>query len=205
MTRPAVPKVCAIVLAAGASKRFGSCKQLAMLGGETLIRRAMSAASDTLGSNFRLVLGAHAAQIVTTLELPPGHILMNPEWAEGIASSIRVGIAQVPSDCAAALLLLADQPYVTQRSLGPLIGTWRSAPEMIVASRYGLITGAPCLFPRWSFPELLRLRGDSGARTLIERHAARTLTVAHPEAAMDVDSPSELAACAANAPYLRPP
>lgn len=183
----------AIVLAAGASTRFGSPKQCARLGGETLIRRAIAAATGVVGPAIRVVLGAHAADIAATLDLQADQTAINTHWAEGIASSIRLGIRRLPGDCAGALLLLADQPYVTGTSLGRLINTWRSAPEHIVALSFGAVIGAPCLFPRWCFSELEALQGDQGARGVLAQHPARLLTVNHPEAGIDIDTPQQLA------------
>jgi molybdenum cofactor cytidylyltransferase len=185
--------VYAIVLAAGASTRFGSPKQCARLGGETLIRRAIAAATEAVGPALRVILGAHAAEIAITLGLPADQVRINTHWPEGIGSSIRLGIAQLPADCAAAMCVLADQPYVSGTSLGRLVGAWRSAPEFIVASKFGSVTGAPCLFPRWCFAELEALQGDRGAQGLLARHAGRVLTLQLPEAAIDIDTPLQLA------------
>jgi molybdenum cofactor cytidylyltransferase len=187
------PFVYAIVLAAGASTRFGSPKQCAQLGSETLIRRAISAAIEAVGPAIRVVLGAHAADIAATLDLQADQLAINAHWAEGMASSIRLGVARLPAGCAGAMCLLADQPYVSGKSLRHLITTWRSAPEHIVASSFGAVIGAPCLFPRWCFSELMALQGDLGARGVMARHSARVLTVHHPEAAIDIDTPQQLA------------
>jgi molybdenum cofactor cytidylyltransferase len=187
------PSVYAIVLAAGASTRFGSPKQCAQLGGETLIRRAISAATEAVGPAIRVVLGAHAAAITATLDLQEDQIVLNTEWSEGMASSIRLGVARLPATCAGTVFLLADQPYVNGVSLGRLISAWRDAPEYIVASRFGSVIGAPCLFPRWCFGELSALQGDQGARSVLERHSEWVLAADHPEAGIDIDTPQQLA------------
>ena len=182
----------AIVLAAGASTRFGSPKQCARLGGETLLQRAINAATEAVGPAIRVVLGAHAADIAVSLELQADQIAINPHWAEGMASSIRAGVQHLPGDCAGALFLLADQPFVTGTSLARLVSAWRTASEGIVASRYGSVIGAPCLFPRWCFAEFETLDGDEGARAVIARHPTRVRVVEHPEAALDIDTPQQL-------------
>jgi molybdenum cofactor cytidylyltransferase len=187
------PSVYAIVLAAGASTRFGSPKQCAQLGGETLLRRAIAAAGDAVGPAIRVVLGAHAAAIANTLDLRADQVTTNKHWVEGIASSIRLGIASLPAGCEAAVCVLADQPYITGASLGRLISAWRRARESIVAACFGSVIGAPCLFPRWCFRELEALQGDKGAQGLLTRHAGRVLTVHLPEAAIDIDTPLQLA------------
>lgn len=193
MSEDASPSVYAIVLAAGASTRFGSPKQFAQLGSETLIRRAITAAIEAVGPAIRVVLGAQAADIAATLDLQADQIAINAHWAEGMASSIRLGVARLPAGCAGAMCLLADQPYVSGKSLGRVLTTWRSAPEHIVASSFGAVIGAPCVFPRWCFDELMALQGDLGARGVMARHSGRVLTVHHPEAGIDIDTPQQFA------------
>ncbi len=187
------PSVHAIVLAAGGSSRFGSPKQFARLGGASLIQRAIAAAAEAVGPRFRVVLGAYAAEIAATLDLPSAQILMNPEWSEGIASSIRVGVAHLPMSCAGVLIQLADQPHIFGASLRRLVDAWHRAPECIIASHFGRVAGAPCVFPRSYFGELGALHGDQGARGLLDRHSARVVRVEHPEAAVDIDTMQQLA------------
>jgi molybdenum cofactor cytidylyltransferase len=182
-----------IVLAAGASSRFGSPKQCAALGGEALISRAIGAATAVLGPAIRVVLGAHAAEIAPLLDLQAEQIAFNRHWTAGIASSIRAGIASLPHTCAGAVLLLADQPYVSAAGVGRLISAWRHAPEHIIASRYGAVIGAPCLFPRWCFHDLEALEGDQGARALLSCLRKHLVFVEHPEAGIDIDTPQQLA------------
>lgn len=193
MSRTESASLYAIVLAAGAATRFGSPKQCAQLGGVTLIQRAVTAATGAVGPSIRVVLGAHAAEIAATLDLPADQVLINTHWAEGIASSIRLAVAHLPASCQGALILLADQPYVTGPSLQRLITLWRSAPDHIVASSYHAVIGAPCLFPRWCFGELSELAGDAGAQKLLARHFERVRTMLHPEAGIDIDTPAQLA------------
>src|SRR5580658_5242470 len=107
----------AIVLAAGASRRFGSPKQLVRFEGQLLVQRAIAAATELAGPAVSVVLGAHAAEIVSNL--PPGGagILINRGWQEGIASSIRLAVSRLPGACDGALIMLADQPLVAGSGL----------------------------------------------------------------------------------------
>ncbi len=192
MTDKATPPVHAIVLAAGASTRFGSPKQYARLGGKTLLQRAINAATEAVGPALRVVLGAHAENIATMLDLQADQTVVNTHWARGMAGSIRLGVQSLPGDCPGALVLLADQPYVTGASLARLINVWLTATDHIVASSYGTVIGAPCLFPRWCFTDMELLDGDQGARSVMARHRAHVLAVEHPEAAIDIDTPQQL-------------
>jgi molybdenum cofactor cytidylyltransferase len=182
----------AIVLAAGASRRFGSPKQLVRFDGQLLVQRVIAAATELTGSAVSVVLGAHAAQIAA--DLPPGSasVLINRGWQEGLGSSIRLAVSRLPGACDGALIMLADQPMVAGASLSRLAAAWRRQPRSIVASRYGSVTGVPAIFPRWCFSDLTALRGDQGARVLLSRYSDYVVRLAHPEAAVDIDYPEDL-------------
>jgi molybdenum cofactor cytidylyltransferase len=182
----------AIVLAAGASRRFGSPKQLVRFEGQLLVQRVIAAATELTGSAVTVVLGAHAAQIVPNL--PPGSagILINRGWQEGIASSIRLAVSRLSGACDGALIMLADQPMVAGSGLTRLAAAWRRQPRSIVAARYGSVTGVPAIFPRWCFNDLTALRGDQGAKVLLGRYSDYVVRLALPEAAVDIDYPEDL-------------
>jgi molybdenum cofactor cytidylyltransferase len=182
----------AVVLAAGASSRFGSPKQLVRFEGQSLLQRVIASATELVGPAVSVILGAHAAEIAATLPAGSASVLINRDWQQGIASSIRTGVAHLPGACDGVLILLADQPLVAGERLGRLAATWRRNPRGIVASRYGAVTGVPAIFPRWCFSDLATLRGDEGARVLIRRYADHVARLAHPEAAIDIDYPEDL-------------
>lgn len=193
-TGKAADALFAIVLAAGASTRFGSPKQLVRVAGRPLLHTALTRASEVTGSAVIVVLGSGAAELGASLKHSPGSIVINQEWREGLASSIRAGIARLPLTCAGAMLLLADQPAVTADDLKRLAGTWRKQPQYIAAALYSGGMGVPAIFPRTLFRELAQLRGDVGARSLLRRHADRVVRVPMPSAAVDVDTPEDLLA-----------
>ena len=182
----------AVVLAAGASSRFGSPKQLVRLDGHSLLQRAVAHATELLGAAVTVVLGAHAAEIAETM--PPGNagIIINRDWQEGIGSSIRAGVLRLPGACDGVMLLLADQPLVGSETLRRLMTAWRGHTRQIIASRYAGVTGVPAVFPRWCFGDLIALRGDAGARVVIRRYADHVIRLDHPEAAVDIDYPEDL-------------
>lgn len=186
------PGVHVIVLAAGASTRFGSPKQLVRLNGRPLLHRAVSRAVAVAGQSVTVVLGANAAALAPLLRHTPATVVINRDWAEGMASSVRVGVGRVPAAADAALLMLADQPAVTAEDLRRLIGTWRRQPQCIVAAHYSGTVGVPAIFPREDFSALCALRGEAGARALLRRGGARVVRVALPSAAIDIDTPEDL-------------
>ena len=184
----------AVVLAAGASTRFGSAKQLVRVGGRPLLHTAVTRAAEVTGNALIVVLGSGAAQLAPLLKHSPGSVVVNQDWREGLASSIRAGVARLPAACSAVLLLLADQAAVTADDLRRLAGSWRKQPEHMAAALYDGLCGAPAIFPRSCFRALSELRGDSGARALLMRNPDRVVRVPMPSAALDVDTPEDLLA-----------
>lgn len=182
----------AIVLAAGASRRFGSAKQLVRIGDRPLLSLMAGRTAEVVGHALVVVLGARAAELAPVLRHSPGSVVVNRNWREGLASSIRTGVARLPPSCAGVMLVLADQACVTAEDLQRLAGVWRRQPLAVAAAQYGATVGAPAIFPQHVFGELSELRGDSGARTLLKRHADRLVKVPMPTAAFDLDTPDDL-------------
>jgi molybdenum cofactor cytidylyltransferase len=181
-----------LVLAAGAASRFGSPKQLARIGGETLLQRAVARATEVAGHAVTVVLGANAAAIAPLLRHSPASVVINRHWEEGLASSLRAGVSHLPGSTEAVLVTLADQVAVTGFDLMRLITRWRQQSEWIVAASYDGRTGVPAIFPNHAFGAILELRGDVGAQPLLRRMAERCLRVPMPNAAIDVDTPEDL-------------
>lgn len=186
-----------LLLAAGSASRYGAPKQLALLDGSSLVRRAAEAALQT-GAALTVVIGAYADAVAHELQGLPLTLLRNDDWAQGMGSSIGCGfrhlLATAPS-AQAALLCLADQPRIGVAQLSALIEGHRRAPQQIVAADLGEAPGPPCLFPRRCFEELAQWSGPQGARRLLQREAAQLQRVAMPEAAIDVDTPDDLRRC----------
>ncbi|HEV2228366.1 MAG TPA: nucleotidyltransferase family protein [Steroidobacteraceae bacterium] len=191
-TRTAGDRLYAIVLAAGASTRFGSPKQLVRIGGRPLLHAMVTRTAEVTGNALIVVLGAGAGELAPLLKHSPGSVVVNRQWREGLASSIRAGVARLPATCAGVMLVLADQAAVTSDDLKRLAGTWRRRPQCIAAALYAGTTGAPAIFPRSTFSELGALHGDSGARSVLRRSADRVVRVPMPAAELDLDTPEDL-------------
>lgn len=183
-----------VVLAAGASTRFGSTKQLVRVNGRPLLHTVVSRAVELAGNSVTVVLGAHAGELAPLLKHTPAVISVNRDWSEGIASSIREGISHVHATADGVLILLADQAAVTTEDLRRLAGAWRRNPTSIAAAQYAGQLGVPAIFPRWCFRELNELRGDRGAQMLLQRHVDRLVRLPMPSAELDIDRPEDLLA-----------
>jgi molybdenum cofactor cytidylyltransferase len=182
----------ALVLAAGASRRFGAIKQLATVDGQPLLQRVLARACVAADRTW-VVLGAHAAQLTPLVRQCAASVVINANWVEGIASSIRAGVHHLPKTCAGVMLLLGDQARIESEDLQRLARAWRAAPHSIVAASHGRVRGAPAIFPQRWFGALEQLRGDEGARALIARHGATVIAVEMPNAAFDLDTAEDLA------------
>jgi len=184
----------AIVLAAGASSRFGSAKQLVRLAGRALLHTVVARTVEVVGNAVIVVLGARAAELAPLLTHSPSSIVINRNWREGIASSIRTGVARLPAACTGVMLVLADQAAVTADDLKRLAGAWRRQPEYVATALYAGTMGVPAIFPRSRFRELSELRGDVGARALLHRNPDQVVRVPMESAALDLDTPEDLLA-----------
>jgi len=185
-------KVGAVILAAGPSTRMGRPKLLLNYKGVSLLRRAVDAAVAAGCAEIVVVLGAAADQYRAVLEGTAARIFVNRHFAEGMAGSIQVGIEALSDDIVAAVIMLADQPFIDADIIRRLIETYRSSGKKIVASQYGDVRGVPALFDRALFLELLVVTGDQGARTVVETYPGHVATVDIPAAsAEDIDTPDD--------------
>ena len=181
-----------IVLAAGGSSRFGSPKQLVRVDGRPLLHAAVSRSVEVAGHSVSVVLGAHASELAPLLSHSSASVVINRDWREGLASSIRAGVMRLPGSCNGVMLVLADQAAVSAEDLRRLASTWRRQPDYIVAAQYGATLGAPAIFPASTFRDLTELRGDRGAQSLFRRNPDRVIRVPMDSAAIDIDTPEDL-------------
>ena len=188
-----IPGLHVLVLAAGASTRLGQPKQLVRLGGRPALHIVVSNAVSLAGHAVTVVVGAHAKDMTHLLAHSPASVMVNRHWEEGMGSSLRFGVAALPPACEAVLVLLGDQVAVTADDLRRLATAWKGEESLIAASVYEQRVGVPAIFPRLSFSELAELRGDQGARAVLERNAYRLTRVPMPSAAIDLDTPEDLA------------
>lgn len=181
-----------IILAAGLSSRMGSPKQLIKINNETLVRRAVATAAKSGAGNIFVVVGSSSEAIRHELEDLSVTFIDNPDFHEGIASSIVAGIRGLPADSRAALIMTCDQPLITGRDLNDLIAIFETKFCPIAAMTYDGVIGVPALFDACVYPDLLSLKGDRGAKAVIQRYSDDVATYHCPRAATDCDTPDDI-------------
>lgn len=184
-----------VVLAAGASRRFGRPKQMAVHEGRPLIVHAVETALGTGCEKVAVVFGSRFEEILPAVSDLPVLVCRNRAWREGMGSSIRAGLegllAAAP-ETEAVILTLCDQPLVRSRHLRELAETRARTGRDLVVSAYRDTHGVPALFTKSFYPELRALGGDEGARRIIRRHLDEAAKVPLPEAGADIDTPADL-------------
>lgn len=187
-------KIGIIILAAGASVRFGQPKQLLLFNDETLIRRAVKTAIQSKVERIVVVLGANFELIKNEIEDLDCEIVCNEKWKSGMSSSIKIGLEKLletAPDISAAIISLCDQPLIESKHFDGLIESFFQTKKLIVSAFYKNKFGVPSLFSKELFSELLKLEGDRGARILLNNNSENIEKTEMPEAAFDVDTPED--------------
>lgn len=179
----------AVVLAAGRSTRMGEPKQLLRLGGRLMLEQTVENVRASGVDEEVLVLGFEAEAIrreISEALLGAVRVVVNGDYKSGIASSLRTGLAAVSSAMDAALIVLADQPFVRPESMLRILDVHRNSDAKIVVPFYRGKRGNPVLLDRSLFAEAMALEGDVGCRAIFANHADAIVRV-------DVDDPAVLA------------
>jgi molybdenum cofactor cytidylyltransferase len=195
-------EVAAILMAAGASSRFKaaggeSTKLVAPLAGKPLVRHAAEAALASLARPIVVVTGYESDVVETALGGLDVRFAHNPAFRQGLASSLKVGLAALPGNVAGALVLLGDMPAVTAALIDRLIQAFGERPDALAAAP--IVDGRrghPVLLARALFPSVAALAGDEGARKLLDPVEPEYLIGVNAfgaESIFDVDTPQSLA------------
>ncbi|MBZ9733951.1 molybdopterin-binding/glycosyltransferase family 2 protein [Mesorhizobium sp. CA18] len=184
-------KVDIVLLAAGRSSRMGGPnKLLALFDGEPLVRRTAGRALGSKAAATVVVTGHQRERVRSALGGLGVTFADNPNFADGLASSLKAGIAKVAPDAAGALIVLGDMPGVSSGDLDSLIDAFRSSDgrSVVRASHQGK-RGNPVLLPRSLFAAVAQLEGDTGARHLVEAEGLDVIDVEIGQgASIDVDT-----------------
>ena len=185
------PRHAAIVLAAGASRRLGTPKQLLNVDGETLLHRAARIALATAPAQTLVVLGADAAAMREAVADLDVRSVVCDDWQRGQSASLQAGVSALEDGIEGVLVLLCDQVGLDAAHANTLLQAWHDEPTRAVASAYADVIGVPAVLPRAWFADVLRLQGDRGARDLLRRRDAEVVKIAAPALARDVDTPRD--------------
>ena len=163
--------ISAIVLAAGQASRFGQCKQLMPLGEKTLLEHVLDNVRQSRVDDVVVVLGDHAAAIQQQIVFGRERVIVNPDFAQGMSTSIQAGLRALPATTDAVMIVLADQPFVTSRTLDLLIDEYQHTRPSVVIPTYNGFRGNPVVVDKSLFAEMMGLRGDVGCRAIFGEHA----------------------------------
>jgi molybdenum cofactor cytidylyltransferase len=195
---PGLP-VAGILLAAGTSSRMGANKLLLEIDGEThetVVRRAARLGLAGGLAPLVVVLGHEAERVGREFDGQSAgrlRVVVNADYATGIASSLRRGMAALPAGCAAVVVLLADMPRVTSAMIAELVARYRVTRAPLVVSEYQGVHAPPTLYDASLFSELRGLSDEHCARRVVRRHRAEAEVLSWPAAALaDLDVPEDL-------------
>lgn len=159
--------IAAVVLAAGTSSRLGQPKQLLELDGKPLLQHTVDLAAGSF-DDVVVVLGHEADAIQAALALPSNaRVARNPNYRQGISTSLEVGIGSLSDDTEAAAIFLGDQPRVSPELIASVVTTWRASGLPVARPRFAGAPGHPVLVRRDLWVQWRELTGDSGARDLM--------------------------------------
>lgn len=180
--------IAALILAAGEASRYGSCKQLADLGGKSLLQQRINVANEVFPNRIFIVTGAHHQRIAPAIE--HAELLYNPDWQKGLGASIAYGVQTLQDRCDALMIMLADQVAVDASHLSEMME--RFSEGNLVCARYEGSRGVPALFGREYFNMLTKLKGNQGAKAFLNSVDRDVVEIDLPQAGIDIDTPEDL-------------
>jgi len=185
-------KIACLLLAAGAGRRFGGCKQLTIIGGKPMVRHSLETLAPIFAKELYIVLGAHREEVRPVVE-DLAQVIDHKDWQQGLGSSITHGIRRIEvlRNYNGILVALADQPRLTDRDYKLLVD--RFDGDRVVAAYYADRPGVPAIFPAALFENLRQLEGDRGAKSMLMEMKQEIVTVDLPTAEIDIDTLADVA------------
>ena len=180
-----------LLLAAGQSRRLGRPKQLLERAGESLLTKTVNAALGIDEVPVVVVLGAHAEQMMPLLTDDRLTVVQNPDWPEGMASSVRCGLTATHNrfpETDGVIIIVCDQPRLDTQALQRLIELQRNTGLPAAAASYAGRLGTPAIFHERLFADLMKLSGDRGARQLLQELGPEVAVLPFEEGALDIDT-----------------
>ena len=187
------PRLGIVILAAGEARRFGACKQLALLHTKPLLQHVIDAALPLRPTRLVVMTGKYHEDIVSAKDqgvVTGAELIHNPDWSSGMSSSIRLGCEILADDCDQLLVLLADQVLVSTSELETL--TAQAVDGGSACAGFSETVGPPAVFSRACYPDLLTLNAENGAKKLLTDPAKQVTIVPMKSAGWDIDSKDDL-------------
>ena len=189
-----------VILAAGGSSRLGQPKQQLIFRGKTLLQRAIEAGLKSKCQRPLVILGAYYEKLLFEIDTNRVDVLINPDWKEGMSSSIKKGIESLikitPVD--QVIFMLCDQPFVNENLLNQFISVQRESNKPIVACTYQGTLGVPVLFDQKFFPHLMKLKGHEGAKKIIQKFPQEIIPLPFSLGHLDIDTQEDYLALLKN-------
>jgi molybdenum cofactor cytidylyltransferase len=189
-------RIAALILAAGRSTRMGANKLLEVLHEKPLVRHVADAARASDASPLIIVTGHEREKLATSLSEIDATFIHNPDYAQGLSTSLKAGLSAVPQECDGAVILLGDMPLVTTDIINTLIAAIQTASDKSAAVPVAKGEwGNPVLLMRKTFTDVSTLTGDAGARKYLMGHRDQVLEVPVSDTSVlvDLDTPEALA------------
>jgi molybdenum cofactor cytidylyltransferase len=185
--------IAGVLLAAGTSSRMGRNKLFVELGGKSVLRRAVDTAAAAGLEPILVVLGHEPERAQEELDGVECTTVLNADYARGMNTSLRAGIAAVPESARGAVVMLADMPFVGAAMIRELVERWRAADSPLALSTYGEVIAPPTLYGRRLFAEVLALDAEGCGKRVVNRHREEAVEVAWPAWALtDLDLPEDV-------------
>ena len=185
--------IIAIVLAAGLSARMGRPKQTLSVSGKPMLERVLETFRQTKVDVVVVVLGANEREVRKKVRFEKERVIVNSEYAKGMSGSLRLGLAAAGPEADAVIVALADQPFLRAATVDKLIEGQLNSKASIVVPVYNGRRGNPVLFDRTIFPQIMKIRGDVGAKSIVEMNKDLVVEVTVPDEGVliDLDTPQD--------------
>ena len=187
-------KLAILILAAGKSSRMGSIKQLLKINGKTLLENTIDISEKISSTRVICVLGANADEIKKNTTYHNVAFVLNKNYKLGLSSSIVSGVKYLEKEKVSfdgILILLADQPAIRLKYYNEMINLFSKEKEKIIASNYGNRFGVPAIFPKSFTPNLLKIKGDKGAKEFLQKNKSKVLSLTSFVNLLDIDTPED--------------
>jgi molybdenum cofactor cytidylyltransferase len=181
-------QIAAILLAAGGSLRLGQPKQLLIYKNEFLINYIIGQIEKGGITDINVILGSHFSEIENQIGFRNVKLFNNPDWKEGISSSIRTGVRNLDQNIQSAIFFIVDQPFLEANLVQKILEKQIVSKSKIIAVKVGEVITHPVLFRRELFPKLLDLNGDIGGKSLFKKYIPDVVVWDNKKLLIDIDT-----------------